>query len=94
MSALQVGDVCEILGPLRADPISLAAYAGMECTIESGPHCSPDFVSHQCYEVLAYDGKRMWVDRMNLRKKDPPGDPRQLVRWADCPWQPKQLTVP
>lgn len=29
----------------------------------------------------------------SLRKKRPPRDDLQIVRWADCPWQPEKVLI-
>lgn len=42
---------------------------------------------------ILLDGKYVATYRRNLRKKRPPAKDRDVVRWADCPWQPEVLRV-
>lgn len=37
------------------------------------------------------DGESFLVPPEYIRKKRPPSEDRQLVRWSECPWQPAQV---
>jgi len=46
-----------------------------------------------CYVVQLQDGRRFGAEPHQLRKKRPPRKDLEVVRWADCPWQPESINV-
>ena len=45
------------------------------------------------YHVQDSDGSIWFARPSNLRKKRPPREDLQLVRWDECPWQPENVNV-
>jgi hypothetical protein len=47
--------------------------------------------------ILSYkielDGRTYLARPENLRKKRPPREDLQVVRWDQCPWQPESINV-
>jgi len=62
----------------------------------------PHIRLHSCTDHRFHEGRLVRDPRSGwprvvlpdqLRKKEPPSDGRQVVRWADCPWHPKSIAV-
>ena len=47
--------------------------------------------THLCYLIQDRMDGRLLVQPQYLRKKRPPREDLQIVRWADCPWQPEKV---
>lgn len=43
------------------------------------------------YSVTFQDGHKVYAQSSKLRKKKPPREDLQVVRWADVPWQPERM---
>jgi hypothetical protein len=45
------------------------------------------------YRMRRGDGKEFAVHPHHLRKKRPPREDLQVMRWDQCPWQPENINV-
>lgn len=83
---LNVGDVGIIIGS-HYHPENI----GRECVVVAplgwytAKQTNTDLFSYK----VEFDGKRFLVRPEWIRKKRPPAKDRDVVRWADCPWQPE-----
>lgn len=46
-----------------------------------------------CYRVRHQDGRVFLCEPHELRKKRPPREDLQVVRWSECPWRPENTNV-
>jgi hypothetical protein len=71
------GEECEIIGGLALRNIMVSRH-GDESKLELS------------YKVrMLCDGELFGPVPDQLRRKRPPREDLQIVRWADCPWQPE-----
>lgn len=87
------GEVAIIVGGLDDQGNS---YKGAECVILAEPKMydwllSRALIKAGLYVVQVQNGEKFQTPAKFLRKKPQPGDRNRIVRWADCPWQPKHL---
>jgi hypothetical protein len=94
MNTFDVGEralvVCraEITNPL------LRSYIGQEVTVMGGAvQLDVSRVYGDMYPVKADDGHEFFAARQALQKTPPKRADLELVRWADCPWQPPQVVT-
>lgn len=79
---------------------------GREALLLAGPFYGPVFSNQSgkitvCHHFdVEIDGRRIGSSGntlskpiTQLRKKRPPREDLQVVRWAECPWQPEQVRV-
>jgi hypothetical protein len=93
---LQVGDVCVLVGLVIATHKN-----GNEVTIVGPARLARfrDTITRELSEIeLRYptserdaDGRPIHYRACNLRKKRPPREDLQIVRWDQCPWQPDEV---
>ena len=59
--------------------------------VRAAPHLRTGrMVTRPCYVVRCADGREFSPRPQSLKKKRPPREDLQIVRWADCPWQPEK----
>lgn len=98
MSALKVGDVCQIIhNGGRWTELELR-FVGASCTLVEFSSERPTPIVRRVgyWRVSGAGGPpdlRVWVAEDCLRKIDPPDDSRKVVRWDQCPWQPAEVSV-
>jgi hypothetical protein len=69
---------------------------GRECTVIGGlqPRTGRQTDRTElAYRVQRDDGAIFMCRPYQLRKKRPPRKDLEVVRWADCPWQPESIHV-
>ena len=94
MKTFDVGEralvVCraEITNPL------LRSYIGQEVTVTGGAvQLDVSRVYGDMYPVKADDGHEFFAAHQALQKTPARRADLELVLWADCPWQPRQVAV-
>lgn len=94
---LSIGDVCIVVGCVMYPECN-----GREVTIigpsQPGPYrCIKTgnvFMDHR-WPTSDPDefGMPVYYSERNLRKKKPPREDLQVMRWDQCPWQPEKIHV-
>lgn len=87
---LQIGDLCELVGPLNECD---KWRVGTECSITAlGPPTGSDFQHHE-YQFVTFDGLKGSCIRDHLRKKRPPQeyDGNAAGDWSLVPWRPGKV---
>lgn len=94
MDIFHVGEIAII----RKGASFASRFDDTECTIEQPLQLykamrDGEVVEREGYVIRAYDGIRYVAGQHSLRKKRPPREDLQLVRWSQCPWQPHGVRV-
>lgn len=84
---IKVGDIVRVVE-------SSPKWMGLECEVVGGleyRRCS-DTKRYEPTLIVDVPGKGPHIARPHqVRKVEPPREDQQIVRWAECPWQPASV---